>query len=37
MSDVKIQKPFLKWVGGKTQIINNKKSGSTTIEVIIYN
>ena len=23
MSDQKIQKPFLKWVGGKTQIINN--------------
>ena len=23
MSDFKLQKPFLKWVGGKTQIINN--------------
>ena len=23
MSEVKLQKPFLKWVGGKTQIINN--------------
>jgi DNA adenine methylase len=23
MTDCKIQKPFLKWVGGKTQIINN--------------
>ena len=23
MSDIKIQKPFLKWVGGKTQIIND--------------
>ena len=23
MSKEKIQKPFLKWVGGKTQIINN--------------
>ena len=23
MSELKIQKPFLKWVGGKTQIIHN--------------
>ena len=23
MSDIKIQKPFLKWIGGKTQIIND--------------
>ena len=23
MTDCKIQKPFLKWVGGKTQIIND--------------
>ena len=22
MTDIAIQKPFLKWVGGKTQIIN---------------
>ena len=23
MSNLKLQKPFLKWIGGKTQIINN--------------
>ena len=23
MSEIKLQKPFLKWVGGKTQLLNN--------------
>ena len=37
MSEIKFQKPFLKWVGGKTQIINSIISKYFKKWIIIMN